>query len=600
MTQVGTTPSARCALAVAALAAALAGCASDPRHTSEAAAAIAEDAAPAAEAASAPAATPAGPAEAHPVDASTASPEHPLAMQVGSTVAFIFERPDAGSAPVAQVREGSAVTVIGTARPVKMEVPAPMHEGFPGTDPPTWAQVTVGKHSGWMPARSLIGPLPLALDSRGLAAERAALVGFELTKAVRDAWDTVPGTPELAEANYAGADRVLEDAARPHDLRTPGRDAFTGGRRMDALPEARATLSSVSKDVDARAGKVRSAAIALKMPPYDKNAPGNLKEALKVGIGPGAANWKMVNALEYLWFNSRYLTPVEERVIGRECLAMLIGPRETVPQDDPIVHYLTWVLGRVAAQSTTPMPAFGLAVALVRDDTERDAVALPGGPVMLTTGLLRALRNEHQLATLMGRLVADSESLAGIAAAYGAKADRLNAVLQVFELQSAGALEAVVEEYMLEVPEDHTEAAVVEGRDRLLNTASDRYVEIMRATFEGIRTQDPAQRDYAARRGAALVRGAGWTPVNIDAALAGEVSEGASADASPRGNPGPRWTRLRKELDRLDAPAAPPAPVKPAARPRAGATAPKSNPKSKSSSSSKSDSNPKPSAPAPR
>jgi hypothetical protein len=616
MTQVGTTPLARCALAVAALAAALSGCTSDPRHTSEAAAAIAEDAAPIAEAASPapeaasdPAATPAGQAaakpatpkvDAHSGDASTASPEHPLAMQVGSTVAFLFERPDAGSAPVAQVREGSAVKVIGTARPVKMEVPAPMHEGFPGNDPPTWAQVTVGAFSGWMPARSLIGPLPLALDSRGLAAERATLVGFELTKAVRDAWDTVPGTPELAEANYAAADRVLVDAARPHDLRTPGRDAFTGGPRVDSLPEARATLSSVSKDVDARAGKVRAAAIALKMPPYDKNAPGNLKEALKVGIGPGAANWKMVNALEYLWFNSRFLTPVEERVIGRECMAMLIGPRETVPQDDPIVHYLTWVLGRIAAQSTTPMPAFGLAVALVRDDTEREAIALPGGPVMLTTGLLRALRNEHQLATLMGRLVADSESLSGIAAAYGAKADRLNAVLQVFELQSAGALEAVVEEYMLEVPEDHTEAAVVEGRDRLLNTASDRYVEIMRATFEGIRTQDPAQRDYAARRGAALVRGAGWTPVNIDAALAGEVSEGAAADASPRGNPGPRWIRLRKELDRLDAPAAPPAPVKPAARPRAGATAPKSNPKSKSSSNSKSDSNPKPSAPAPR
>jgi biotin carboxyl carrier protein len=125
MTQVGTTPLARCALAVAALAAALSGCASDPRHTSEAAAAIAEDAAPIAEAAapapeaaSDPAATPAGQAaakpatpkvDAHSGDASTASPQHPLAMQVGSTVAFLFERPDAGSAPVAQVREGSAV-----------------------------------------------------------------------------------------------------------------------------------------------------------------------------------------------------------------------------------------------------------------------------------------------------------------------------------------------------------------------------------------------------------------------------------------------------------------------------------------------------------
>jgi hypothetical protein len=184
---------------------------------------------------------------------------------------------------------------------------------------------------------------------------------------------------------------------------------------------------------------------------------------------------------------------------------------------------------------------------------------------LITTGLLRALRNEHELASVMGQLVADSESLVGVAAAYRARADRLNPVLQVFELQAAGALEAVVEEYLIEVPEDHTEQAVYDGRDRLLGTASDRYVEIMRGTVEALRATEPRQREYAARRGAMLVRAAGWTPVNVDAAFAGTVSaEEAAPAAAPRANPGSRWTRLQKELDRLGAPAEPPA------RPRAG------------------------------
>jgi hypothetical protein len=587
----------------------LAACNSNPTHTSEAAAefamqadpeaakaedvAKAEDAAPGAAAAAADA-----PARALPdVPAPTAAQrtagvsdlpaeacDPPILMQVGSTIAFVFERPDPMSKPVARMGEGAAVDVVGKARFVRMETGAPMHEGFPGETPPTWVKVRVRSTEGWMPARSLIGVLPLALDSRGLAAERAALVGVDLSKDVRNAWDAIPGTPQLSEANYEAADAVLADAADPHDLRMPGRDAFTHGPDMlKGLPEVRTTVAQLSKVIDGRAGKVRAAATELKMPPYDKNAPGNLKEALKVGIGPKAAAWKMVNALEYLWFNSRFLTPVEERVIGRECLAALIGSRRVLPQDDPSVRYVTWVLGRVAAQSTTPMPAFGLAVAVVRDDASREAEALPGGPVMVTTGLLRALRNEHELATVMGQMVADSESLVGVSAAYSARADRLNAVLQVFELQAAGALEAVVEEYLIEVPEDHTEQAVYDGRDRLLNAASERYVEIMRGTVAELRAANERQREYAARRGAMLVRAAGWTPVDVSAAMAGGTSEdaaggggasggsapagGAAADQparAPRANPGPRWTRFMQELDRDRAAAEEAAKPKPA------------------------------------
>jgi hypothetical protein len=141
----------------------------------------------------------------------------------------------------------------------------------------------------------------------------------------------------------------------------------------------------------------------------------------------------------------------------------------------------------------------------------------------------------------------------------------------------------VVEEYLIEVPEDHTEQAVYDGRDRLLNAASERYVEIMRGTVAELRAANERQREYAARRGAMLVRAAGWTPVDVSAAMAGGTSEdaagggtasggaapagGAAANEparAPRANTGPRWTRFMQELDRDRAAAEEAAKPKPA------------------------------------
>jgi hypothetical protein len=92
-----------------------------------------------------------------------------------------------------------------------------------------------------------------------------------------------------------------------------------------------------------------------------------------------------------------------------------------------------------------------------------------------------------------------------------------------------------------------------------------------------------------------LVRAAGWTPVDVSAAMAGGTSEdaagggGAAADQparAPRANIGPRWTRFMQELDRDRAAAeeaAKPKPApkaKPAAKPRpAPKAAPASGPR---------------------
>jgi hypothetical protein len=131
----------------------------------------------------------------------------------------------------------------------------------------------------------------------------------------------------------------------------------------------------------------------------------------------------------------------------------------------------------------------------------------------------------------------------------------------------------------------------------------------MRGTVAELRAANERQREYAARRGAMLVRAAGWSPVDVSAAMAvgtsedaagtGTASAGAAPEGgaaaneparAPRANTGPRWTRFMQELDRDRAaaeeaakPKAAPmaAPMaKPAAKPRpAPKAAPKSAPK---------------------
>jgi len=111
----------------------------------------------------------------------------------------------------------------------------------------------------------------------------------------------------------------------------------------------------------------------------------------------------------------------------------------------------------------------------------------------------------------------------------------------------------------------------------------------MRGTVEELRTSNERQREYAARRGAMLVRAAGWTPVDVSAAMAGGTSEAAAGGAAatgeaaadqparaPRANTGPRWTRFVQELDRDRAAAEEAAKPKPAPKP-----APKAKPATK-------------------
>jgi predicted Zn-dependent protease len=177
----------------------------------------------------------------------------------------------------------------------------------------------------------------------------------------------------------------------------------------------------------------------------------------------------------------------------------------------------------------------------VEGDAPAQAIAIPGGPVVLGTGQLRTLRNEHELAIVLARAFARVEARHGRRAALAAGGDRFNPMLQVLHLNAAQALDAAILAALSEVPEDLLADATARARARLLAFANEGYVSVVRAALDSART--PPEEDLAAAdvRARELVAAAGWNPRAFDAAVPGA--------------PGGRWTRLQALL--VSAPPAP-------------------------------------------
>lgn len=92
----------------------------------------------------------------------------------------------------------------------------------------------------------------------------------------------------------------------------------------------------------------------------------------------------------------------EEQAIGRETAATLLGAG-TVVADRVLEQYVNRVGHWVALQSARPDLSWRFAVL---DDPDINAFAAPGGYIFITRGLLLSLRNEAELAGVLGHEIA--------------------------------------------------------------------------------------------------------------------------------------------------------------------------------------------------
>jgi beta-barrel assembly-enhancing protease len=145
--------------------------------------------------------------------------------------------------------------------------------------------------------------------------------------------------------------------------------------------------------------------------------------------------------------------PVEEYFIGRKIAARVIEQYPPVKDRDDLVRYVNRVGSTVASASTAPY-LYRPYVFIVGDNEQVNAFAAPGGIIVITTGMLKFLKNEDELALILGHEIAHVELHHGVKSVGSEKMIKLLNYLGKFAAGSAtsgsGGLQKVAMEKLLE------------------------------------------------------------------------------------------------------------------------------------------------------
>ena len=224
---------------------------------------------------------------------------------------------------------------------------------------------------------------------------------------------------------------------------------------------------------------------------------------------------------------NREMTLEEEIELGRGLGARVLGVAPLV--DDPALHqYVNRVGMWLALQSERPeLPwRFG-----VIDSTEVNAFAMPGGTILITSGLYDRLRDESELAGVLGHEIA-----------HVVEKHQLNAIRK-----AAGR--ALMADLAGEVTARSGEQAVRMFGDEVFQAG-------MNVFGKGLDKQDEYDAD---QRGMVLAARGGYNPYGLAGVLqtldsSGGANGGMALMLSTHPNPGDRIERLLDSVgDKLDA-----------------------------------------------
>lgn len=126
----------------------------------------------------------------------------------------------------------------------------------------------------------------------------------------------------------------------------------------------------------------------------------NAAHAIDIGQAIGTA----VTGIGKVAEASKDIIPSEEHYIGRTVAAMVIDKYPLV-QDPELTRYINEVGLLVAYNSERPETYGGYHFGVVQS-SDANAFACPGGFIFVTTGLLKEVGSEDQLATILGHEVA--------------------------------------------------------------------------------------------------------------------------------------------------------------------------------------------------
>ena len=452
-------------------------------------------------------------------------------MQCGSLTAVVHAEPSSTSPAVGILIVGDAVKVVKEQKFYRKPSTSWMDEfnSKNEKETPIWVQVQGGAVSGWVPARVLIDPIVLAGNSESLALARSkanatkAGKGFSETQSpVAKAMKGAAGTPQLKDSNYPAADLILAQCNTSVSYGKIGADAFSPLARESVQVKCGKPLKDIDPGLAAKAEETsRIAAMPTESKPKPKEKSGGW--GLPIPKLPGddtvEMTLKVAELVEQL-SKSTPLTSTEERVLGRECLAAMIGKSKVLPSSNPTSAYVQWVGAKLAVNSSLPYPAIGNIFIVIDDPSTINAMAIPGGPIIITTGMLQFLESEDELAVILGHELAHVEERHGMQSALDSGADKLGSLLAVAQMNADGQLDAFLDKYLATVPQALQAQAKQLVKDQLLALLESTFNKVTTAIMENIQKGgNQAFETGADLRGMSLARAAGWNPTALQPVL---------------------------------------------------------------------------------
>ncbi len=449
----------------------------------------------------------------------------PVTLQVGSFNVFVHESSDVHSPVFGQLKRGDAVRKVAEKKYIVPPISSKMDDLDGKSNPKTiatWSYIEAANGvKGWVPTRALVTPEFYATSSeerlKELKRNRAGASGkgmVEKTKAKLFIGKGFGNEQELQEPNLDSA-REIVLATRDFPLRFDALSAeYFAIPGVIAVPAIGTPLAQLDPDADARAAKVREELAAVESGKGSSSAAG-----LMATLGVQDDNAKLADAVARIigiLMKPRAPTPLEETGLGELAAAIVIGQSKVRPADDPVSAYVTNVGMRVAANCSNPYPATGFRFAVI-DFAPANAIATPGGVILISTGLLKFLQSEDELATILGHEIAHIEERQAM---LSEKADDF-AIISDLAFMGSDVLADVVDEALKDsdLPPELKQSV----KDTVIKQVGDSA----RAKLEDLSTElwqnaaEPGNSDECAAdiRGIALAAAAGYDIGAMDGVL---------------------------------------------------------------------------------
>lgn len=358
--------------------------------------------------------------------------------RVSTETLALRERPDALSPATAELRYGDAVLIQKDVRV------APPFSGdrklFPEDLLPCWSEVSADDAgTGYVPVPSLASEWLMEnqdpseeISADGLAGARRGFSESETDEELASMRGAA-GKGKAAAATSADREAVERALAGRHRLSDADMADFLEKGGLKGRAVAPETL-----EIEAR-GTVSKFLLSA------KRATGGAVEGASqlVASRSSASTGKLVaasgKAAKDLAFSE--IGPVQEFQMGKTVAARIFPLYEAVDPEDRRAVYVASVGGALARASNDPEPYGGYVFSLVESD-EVNAFAVPGGFVFVTTGMLDFLRDEDELAAILGHEMGHAELRHGTKSVGTEKILRLLSLLKEAALTGDGGAQS--------------------------------------------------------------------------------------------------------------------------------------------------------------